>query len=233
MWQCPQCGLEVEDSLKWCWICGTSPDGTEYPRIPGAWDASELSRQPLNVIGRIGALRRRLGGIRLPRAAGVPRRFSLGRLMMITAFFAVLFGLLSWLDAHPILFVVVAVFVTVVGLAQAILYSGKKPRKASVVAGSAVCALVSMIWCLSLLFAVGVRPGIGNVISLAFFFAVATVFWAGVGGVFGYLAGCLIAGVFLGKRVDLPEADDHASEISDPLAPEDTQIGPPEDPPEE
>ncbi len=234
MWLCPQCGLEVEDSLKWCWICGTSPDGTEYPRIPGAGDASELSRQPLTrkVIRRIGALRRRLGGIRLPKAAGVPRRFSLGRLMLITAFFAVLFGLLSWLDAHPILFVAVGVFVVLVGLAQVFLFSGKKPRKASVVAGSAVGALIVVVGFLVDLFTGGVPFG-DILFGMFFALPVMTGISALLGGVLGYMAGCLIAGVFLGKRVDLPEADDRRSETPDPLCPEGTELGSPEDPPAE
>lgn len=230
MWLCPKCGTEVEDSLDLCWICGTSPDGTEYPHIPQAWRASEPLREPPALIEVVRAIKEGLGKRTLPPGAGVPRRFSLGRLMLITAFFAVLFGLLSWLDAPPVVFVVVGVFVTVVGLAQAILYSGKKPRKASVVAGSAVGVVVSMIWCVFLVFAVGGRPRIGGFLC---WFPLWIAFCAGVGAVLGYVAGCLIASVFLGKRVDLPEADDRRSETPDPLAPEDPQIGPPEDPPAE
>ena len=230
MWQCPQCGKELEDSAKLCWICGTSPDGTEYPHIPRAWRASEPLREPPDLIEVVGAIKEARGKRTLPPAAGVPRRFSLGRLMMITAFFAVLFGLLSWLDAPAVVFVVVGVFVTVVGLAQAILFSGKSPRKASVVAGSAVGAVVATMWCLFLVFVVPGGLGVGGFLSL---FPAFIAFCAGVGAVLGYLAGCLIAGVFLGKPVDLPEADDRGSEAPDPLSREGTQLGSPEDPPAE
>ena len=42
MWQCPKCGVEVEDSLKLCWICGTSPDGTEHPGYPSAGEPGKV-----------------------------------------------------------------------------------------------------------------------------------------------------------------------------------------------
>jgi len=225
MWLCPKCGTEVEDSLDLCWICGTSPDGTEYPHIPRAWRAREPLREPPDLIEVVRAIKETRRKRTLPPAAGVPRRFSLGRLMLITAFFAVLFGLLSWLDAPPILIVVVAVFITVVGLAQAILFSGKKPRRASMVTGGAIFVLLMLLLGADLvgwawrndLFTLGIL----------------LVFWAILGAGLGYAAGCLIAAVFLGRRSDVSKAEHDRFEMPDPLSPEDAEIGPPEDPPEE
>ena len=211
MWQCTTCGTEVDDSLEWCWICGTSPEGTEYAAILSAPDPGPPRRGIAKDIGNW------LGG--LPAAAGVSRRFSLGRLMLITTFFAVLFGLLASLDAPPIVFVVVAAFVTIVGLAQAVLFSGNRPREASVVAGSVVCALLSVGGFLVDFLAGGARlGGFDDLLLGAFALALTTAILAVVGGFFGYLAGCLTAGIFLGKRVDPPEAEDDHSETADPFS---------------
>lgn len=144
MWQCPKCALEVDDSSGWCWSCGTGRDGTVYADIPLAWVVSEPVPEPPQVSQTVRA--RNAAGVEVVRpAAGVPRRFGLGKLMLITAFFAVLFAVLSCLNAHPLVFVAVAGFVTLVGLSQAILFSGKMPRQASVVTGSVVCALMPVV----------------------------------------------------------------------------------------
>jgi len=223
MWQCPKCGLEVEDSLKWCWICGTSPDGAEYPGYPLAGEC------PVPPGGLAKTIAKWLS--RLPNPSGVPRRFSLGKLMLITAFFAVLFAVLRCLNAHPVVFVVVAGFVTVVGLSQAILFSGKRPRRASVVAGAALGALVPAVGSLVLHFTEGPHLAMHDLAIGAVFFVVATLIYAVVGGILGYLVGCLVAAIFLGKRSTLREASDHPSEPPDPFRPDGPKIGSPADPP--
>ncbi len=222
MWQCPNCGKELEDSVKLCWICGTSPDGTEYPSYPTTGDSGTF------LGGLVKEIRSRPDG--LPTAAGVPRRFGLDKLMIITAFYAVLFGLLSWLGAPPILFVAVAVFFTVVGLAQVFLYSGKKPRKASIVAGSVLCASIPVV---TMVAGLWLGRGNFNVVMFITRFAVFAAVLALVGGLLGYVTGCLIASVFLGKRSNLPEAEDDRLEIPDPLSSQDTQTDLPEHPCEE
>ena len=228
MWQCPKCGTEVDDSLKLCWICGTSPDGTEYRSYASTADSRQKVRLAVETFNR-----RKLAFVAEPGDlvdAGVPRRFGLDKLMIITAFYAVLFALMSWLGAHPIVFVVVAMFFTGVGLAQAFLYSGNKPRKASIVAGSVLCASIPVATMVA-----GLWLGRGNFDIFMFIarYAVLAAVLALVGGLLGYVTGCLIASIFLGKRSSLPEADDLRSETPDPLSFEDTQNGLPEHPREE
>ena len=224
MWQCAKCGMEVDDSLKWCWICGTSPDGTEYPSYPLAGGSRTHPG------GLVKAISSWLNW--MPKATGVPRRFSLGRLMLITAFYAVLFSLLSCLDAHPIVFAMVAVFFTGIGLGQVFLFKGKRPRKASIVAGSILSALM---W--SGMFVVATWGELANfgpfdILLWLLVIAIITIFAAPVGGFFGYAAGCLIAGIFLGKRPNPAEAKNHRFEIPDPLSPDHPQIATSEDSPE-
>lgn len=207
MWQCPKCGTAVQDSLKWCWICGTSPDGSEYPHHLPAGNQSDPLAVPLSVIRKIDALKRPRGPAGLPEAVGVPRRFGLDKLMLITAFFAVLFALMTWLGAHPVLFVSVSLFVVVVGLAQAVLFSGKSPRKASIVAGSAVGVLGTAGGFVWVLWTERGHLAIGDIFAITFGFALMAIFWAFSGGVLGYLAGCLIAGIFLRRTGTQAEAD--------------------------
>ncbi len=219
MWQCPQCGMEVEDSLKWCWICGAGRTATPHADVPRAWDAAERFQPPPDLIRTIRAIKdARDEGMR-PPIAGVPRRFSVGKLMLITAFFAVLFGLMSCLSVPTWVFVTVAVFVAVIGLAQAILYSGKEPRRASVVAGGAVGALTYVGFALAVL----ISEGLGGIEgALLILLCVAFLAPAGAiaGGVLGYVAGCLVAGLFLRKDSKPSDADDRPSEGADPFAPD-------------
>jgi hypothetical protein len=128
----------------------------------------------------------------------------------------------------------VAVFFTLVGLAQACLYGGKDPRKASVVAGGVCCAAACMLALLVLFIGAILSPYppdvpevLWMVLGLPFYTATAAL----VGGILGYVAGCLVAAVFLGKRPDLPETDDHRCESPDPLRPDRPNTGPSEDPP--
>jgi hypothetical protein len=67
--------------------------------------------------------------------AGVPRRFGISKLLLITALFSVIFAILRSFEAEPIVFVGVGIFFAVVGVAQAVLFHGKRPRLASMVAG--------------------------------------------------------------------------------------------------
>jgi len=134
----------------------------------------------------------------LPSAASnahhVPRRFGVGSLLVVTAFFAVLLGGMSALGAHPVVLAVMMGFFLIVGLAQAILFRGKDPRAASVVAGGALFGLVPLV---------GVCIGvIMNGVSLDELLMLPVLllllgFNAILGGVAGYLAGVLLAGVFL------------------------------------
>ncbi|MBN2477264.1 MAG: hypothetical protein JXB62_21835 [Pirellulales bacterium] len=185
MWRCPKCGTEMEDTLAMCSVCGTSPDGTEFPTYHTDQRA-RAARRPSPV-------------------AGVPRRFGMGKLFGITALFAGLFGLLSWLSAHPTVYPVIVVFLFAVGAAQALFFGGKRPREASILAGFFLGPLTAVAFVGYLVWRRGWNPYYPIdwiAISLGL------LALSAVGAGLGYVGGCLIASVFLGKRPSEPAAED-------------------------
>ena len=137
------------------------------------------------------------------KPAGVPRRFGVGTLLVITAFYAVLFGLLTSLGTEPaldgvsVVFIVVVptMFVTFVGIGQAVLFQGKKPRLASIVVGASAFLLMELVivviefWRFPGFLAANVELVIG-------WFTLSVIY----GSILGYVAGGLIGGVFLVMR---------------------------------
>jgi len=142
---------------------------------------------------------------------GMPRRFSIGTIMILTTLFALLFGVLEMLRVPPMGFAAVSVFVAGVAACQALLYGGKNPRKASYVGGAAMYGLAVVVTAL----VTGYRqhsavPAIGMMIC-------GSVGALVVGGPLGYVAGCLVAGVFLVRK----EPDD-----AEPTPEESVEHGP-------
>ena len=116
-------------------------------------------------------------------AAGVPHRFGMGILLLMTTMFAVLFAALQLLGARTAVFIVVAVMFTGVGLGQMLLYGGRYPRAASIWVGAALFPIeVIGLW---------IHFG-----SPAEGFAALLIVSPLLGAGFGYLAGGLTAGVF-------------------------------------
>jgi hypothetical protein len=115
-----------------------------------------------------------------------PRRFDLATIFVVTAAYSLLLGSLSALRVWPVITLGIAGFISFVGIGQALLFRGRKPRLASILVGAALIGLTTLaIWLYNILF-----------ISLAdtlYATAVYTIF----GALFGYLAGGLIGGVFL------------------------------------
>lgn len=121
------------------------------------------------------------------RLYSVPRRFDLATLFVVSLAYALLFGLMRALHFPTIVFLVSALYVTFVGLAQAVLFRGKKPREASIIA-SGVYWVVAM-W-------IGFANSGPNGFNLLGAFVI-SLCWATVGSAFGYLFGVVIAGIFL------------------------------------
>ena len=117
---------------------------------------------------------------------GVPRRFGIGTIMIITAAFGVLLSLLQALGAPPWVVWFVVIFVSLIGVGQMLLFGARRPRRASIITG-AVCLPLMTLATLSL---AGPR-GLDREAPCACFAAVL------FGGGFGYLAGGVVAGVFL------------------------------------
>ena len=98
----------------------------------------------------------------------------------------------EWIDAYsgagaePLWVLLVAGFITIVGVAQALVFRGNSPREASFLAGGGACAMGVVV--LSGFFGIG--PFIGALICL-------TTPGFVLGMLFGYLAGVLVGGVFL------------------------------------
>jgi len=114
-------------------------------------------------------------------AYGAQRVFDLFTLMAITLAFGLLFGAMKALDAIPEVFFGVTTFVTFVGIGQMLLFGGNSPRLASLVGGPIALAL--------------------TMVSLAFWYGQGA-FWAALCSLIlgipaGYLAGGMVAGVFL------------------------------------
>ncbi|MGD0655353.1 MAG: hypothetical protein ABSA16_13505 [Thermoguttaceae bacterium] len=138
---------------------------------------------------------------RAGKDVGVTRRFSVGTFMIMMAFFGVLFAILKMLNVHPIIFCCIAVFFAGIGVAQMSLFGGNEPRKASWIAG----------------FPLGFVCGLGGMIAAKLFYQLPAVsgeilgesiFCAVMGGPCGYLAGCLIAGIFLVRERESAEEND-------------------------
>lgn len=126
-------------------------------------------------------------------AAGVPRRFGAGGMLVIVTMFGLLYGALQWLRAPPGVFLGAAVFFAGLALAQMLFRGGRFPRAASVITGA-------ILWPTELFFIMLYHdrktPG-----GLRFYEAweawMTLVMNVPIGALLGYLGGCLVAGVVL------------------------------------
>jgi hypothetical protein len=172
MWVCPECKVKNLAMADVCSVCGAL-----CPDVNKGHHLSDL-----------------------PEAVGVPRRFSVGTMIIMLSLFGVLFAVLKMLNTDPIVFACIAVFFMGIGVAQTVLFSGKDPRRASFIAGfplGFVCALGGTFianW-------TGGYHQIDGYFCLVF---ACTLF----GGPCGYLAGCLVAGIFLVRERESEEETD-------------------------
>ncbi len=114
-------------------------------------------------------------------AYGAQRVFDLFTLMAITLAFGLLFGALKALGAIPEVFFGVTSFITFVAIGQMLFFGGKSPRIASLVGGPIALALT--VTCLGIWHG---RWAIWEVVCSS-----------PLGAPAGYLAGGMVAGVFL------------------------------------
>ncbi len=149
------------------------------------------------------------------KQTGVPRRFGASVMLVIMTMYAVLFAAMQTVqvlvhERDPLLFVMVSIFVTGVGLAQAILYGGRQPRKASILAGIILAAPMAFIALVQR------HQTLDEPAIIGFLY-----FISGFGALAGYVAGGAIAGVFLLLNKVQPPLDDPEDE--GPAAEEDSQ----------
>ncbi len=136
------------------------------------------------------------------RQTGVPRRFGVGVMLVITTMYAVLFAVIQRASAWN--FAVIAIFFTLVGLAQAVLFKGRNPRRASAVTGVVFGVLLVLVSSRSV--------PILRQLAIPCPLPLAILLGAVSGALFGYLAGGLIAGVFLFLNKVQTPLDDPADE---------------------
>lgn len=123
---------------------------------------------------------------------GVPRRFDIGTMMILATVFAVLFGILIMLNVPTSSFVYIAIFIAGVAISQMLLFKGKDPRAASIIAGSVIFYLLMVFVCLttdSREFPRELISSFSGILPLLV-----------IGGFLGYIVGGLFAGGFMIRK---------------------------------
>ena len=121
---------------------------------------------------------------------GVPRRFGIGTMLVVTAMYAMLFAVLRAIGLSPLDFGVIVLFFTAVGLGQAILFGGKRPRVASRIVGASFSLSVGLVRFFH-------REMTSGVSIPLHYLCIGILFSLFFGLLWGYVAGVLISGVFL------------------------------------
>lgn len=118
---------------------------------------------------------------------GVPRRFGIGTILIVTAAYGVLLAILRLARWDPGAIFWALGFISAVGLGQMLLFNAKRPREASIVTG----AIMFPLAILGVVLTYETHPYdhmqslCGLVCAIPF------------GAIAGYLAGGVVAGVFL------------------------------------
>jgi hypothetical protein len=130
-------------------------------------------------------------------AAGVPRRFGVGVLMLLITLFAVLFSVMRSIGASVGTFAVISTMVAAVAIGQILLFGGRYPRAASVWVGACFFPLqVIALWLWSC-FEDGGRLAFNDLTEQIVVGTFLLLVWIPIGAVFGYLSGAVVGGVFL------------------------------------
>ena len=78
-------------------------------------------------------------------AVSVPRRFSVGTMMILVTAFAVLLGVLKTAGVDPIIFAAIAFFIGGVGACQVLMFKGTDPRRASFYGGMIMSGVLAVV----------------------------------------------------------------------------------------
>ena len=201
---CSKCGAKAADSHDTCDICGAAVDGVQSagcpPEVPIMATLVELPFRPKPLPTLVESPFRPKP---LPAPVGVPRRFSIGTMMILVTVFALLFGVLKTCGVHPIAFAAISIFIGGVAACQALLFQGKMPRLASFIGGIIMLGLIDVVGLLVVGFLSRDSLSPLNTVIVLGPMAVQTV---AIGGPLGYLAGCLIAAIFL-VRIEPDDAE--------------------------
>ncbi|HEX5444946.1 MAG TPA: hypothetical protein VFW87_14005 [Pirellulales bacterium] len=116
---------------------------------------------------------------------GVPRRFGVGTMLIVTTAYGMLLAVLRLAGWPPGATAWILAFISLVGLGQMLLFGAKRPREASVVTGAIGLPLAMFAFAMSFGFDDPHTWLAGLVCAVPF------------GAAAGYLAGGVVAGVFL------------------------------------
>jgi hypothetical protein len=184
MRQCRKCGGEMADAYETCGTCGAPADALAAADQP-----------PVLAAKAIVATNFRLQSPQKP--VGVPRRFSIGTMMILVTAFILLFAVLKTLDTPPIVFAIVTIYVAGIAASQSLLFKGRRPRLASVVSGMSMIALFVVIVAVM---EFRVYPRSLDVGAIVGFLFTMVIFPVVVGAPLSYAVGCFVASIFLVRR---------------------------------
>lgn len=112
-----------------------------------------------------------------------PRRFDLATMFVVMIVYACLLGLFVGLGLHDAIMFSILGLLTLVAIAQPVLFGGRMPRLASVIVGGVVLPVVVVMMTFN----------VDTPIAMIF----ASLSLIPLGAAVGYLAGALVGGVFL------------------------------------
>jgi hypothetical protein len=124
----------------------------------------------------------------------MPKRFSIAIMMAWMTLFAMAFSVLKCITAPPQIFGIVTILMLGIGLGQMWLFGGKKPRLASVLAGTVLLSVE--VAALNLATGYFTREG-SSIVLRIIFSIISIVICIPLGAFFGYLLGTLTAGIVL------------------------------------
>lgn len=125
------------------------------------------------------------------RAYAAPRKFDMATLFVITIVYSCLLGAMTALGWNQFVILGILAYFTMIGVAQAVLFRGNRPRLASLIAGGAIPPL-------GVIATVIILNNDVNQINVGSF-ETGVVFWCSIlfGAILGYVSGAMIGGVFL------------------------------------
>ena len=125
-------------------------------------------------------------------AIGVPRRFGVFLMMLMVTLYAVLFSVLRSLGANSLVFGLLALLFTGIGVGQAVLFGGRYPRAASIWIGAILVPIEACVFAVFQLWNGGFSSWLMTFVSLLLVFILSIP----PGAILGYLFGTVTAGGF-------------------------------------
>jgi hypothetical protein len=165
------------------WAAPTDGERADLERKLADGDLRAIGRLPWSIVEHTDVEPVKRSPTKLYSA---PRRFDLATIFAVTTAYSLLFAALSGLNFPPMASFCIAGFITGVGIGQAMLFGGKRPRRASVLVGAALYLFgaLALIYRFEQSFS-------GGMIFLAVLNSLV------MGSIMGYVAGVLVGGVFL------------------------------------